>query len=125
MMERRKNRAVGILEAIGTGTMPTAPFTDDARWWWNGGLDLALGEFGALLGELHALTESGIAVTPGLILADGDSVVVEATSHARLRSGQVYDNRYLFLFHFEGDAVREVREYSDSAHVNAVFDLSG
>ena len=42
---------------------------------------------------------------------------------ARLVDGRVYANHYIFLFHFSGEAIREVREYSDSAHVNATFDL--
>lgn len=125
MTDDRTQRALAILSAIGTGVMPISPFTSDARWWWNGGLDLPVAEFAALLAELHTQTESGIAITPGLILAQGDSVMIEATSAARLINGRIYDNRYIFLFHFTGDAIREVREYSDSAHVNATFDLGG
>jgi len=82
-------------------------------------------EFAALLADLHGRTENGIAITPGLILAQDDYVMIEATSAARLTNGRIYDNRYIFLFHFAGEAIREVREYSDSAHVNAVFDLGG
>jgi ketosteroid isomerase-like protein len=125
MTEDRTQRALAILQAIGTGSVPLDPFTADARWWWNGGLDLPVAEFAALLADLHGRTENGIAITPGLILAQDDSVMIEATSAARLTNGRIYDNRYIFLFHFSGDAVREVREYSDSAHVNATFDLGG
>lgn len=125
MTDDRTQRALAILSAIGTGVVPIAPFTSDARWWWNGGLDLPVADFAALLADLHTQTESGIAITPGLILAQDDSVMVEATSAARLTNGRIYDNRYVFLFHFTGDAIREVREYSDSAHVNATFDLGG
>lgn len=125
MADDRTQRALSILTAIGTGTVPLAPFTADAHWWWNGGLDLPVADFAALLADLHTRTESGIAITPGLILAQGDSVMIEATSAAKLTNGRIYDNRYIFLFHFTGDAIREVREYSDSAHVNATFDLDG
>ena len=125
MTDDRTQRALAVLTAIGTGTVPIGPFTADARWWWNGGLDLPVADFAALLAELHTQTESGIAITPGLILAQDDSMMIEATSMARLTNGRVYDNRYVFLFHFTGDAIREVREYSDSAHVNATFDLGG
>lgn len=125
MTDDRTQRALGILAAIGTGAVPLYPFTPDAHWWWNGGLDLPVAEFAALLADLHGRTEDGIAITPGLTMADGDSVMIEATSAARLTNGRVYANRYIFLFHFTGDAIREVREYSDSAHVNATFDLAG
>lgn len=125
MTDDRTQRALAILTAIGTGAVQIGPFTADARWWWNGGLDLPVADFAALLAELHTQTESGIAISPGLILAQDDSVMIEATSMARLTNGRVYDNRYVFLFHFTDDAIREVREYSDSAHVNATFDLGG
>ncbi len=125
MADDRTQRALAILAAIGSGSVPLAPFTPEGRWWWNGGLDLPIAEFAALLAELHTQTESGIAITPGLILAQDDSVMIEATSAAQLANGRIYDNRYIFLFHFTGDAIREVREYSDSAHVNATFDLGG
>lgn len=125
MDDKRSQQATDILRAIETGVVPLEPFTPDARWWWNGGLDLPVAEFRSLLGDLHGRTETGIAITPGLIIAQGDSVMIEATSYAKLVNGRVYDNRYIFLFHFAGDAIREVREYSDSAHVNATFDLGG
>lgn len=125
MTDDHTQRALAILAAIGTGTVPLDPFTANARWWWNGGLDLPVAEFAGLLATLHTQTESGIAVSPGLIMAQGDSVMIEATSAARLANGRIYDNRYIFLFHFRGDAICEVREYSDSAHVNATFDLAG
>ena len=125
MADDRTERALAILRAIGTGSLPLGSFTNDAHWSWNGGLDLPIAEFAALLAELHIQTENGIAITPGLVLAQDDSVMNEATSAARLTNGRIYDNRYIFLFHFTGDAIREVREYSDSAHVNATFDLGG
>ena len=125
MTDSHKRHALAVLAAIGGGTIPIDLFAPDARWWWNGGLDLPVGDFAALLADLHARTADGISIAPGLILADGDALAVEATSAARLVDGRVYANRYVFLFHFSGEAIREVREYSDSAHVNATFDLGG
>lgn len=125
MADDRTQSALAILRAIGTGSVPIEPFTGDARWWWNGGLDLPIAAFAALLADLHTQTEDGIAVTPELVLSQDDSVMIEATSAARLINGRIYANRYIFLFHFDGTAIREVREYSDSAHVNATFDLGG
>ncbi len=123
MTDDRAQCALAILAAIGTGVVPLAPFTPDAHWWWNGGLDLPVADFAALIADLHAKTESGITIATGLVLAQDDHLMVEATSAARLPNGRTYDNRYIFLFRFAGDAIRGVREYSDSAHVNAVFDI--
>ncbi len=123
MTSSRETRARAILAAIATGTMPMAGFTPDARWWWNGGLDISVRAFSALLATLHARTIDGIHVTAGLILEQGDHLFVEATSHGPLKDGRLYANRYAFLFHFRGDRVALVKEYSDSAHVKAMFAL--
>lgn len=119
----RERRALAILAEIGTGALSPEHFAPGARWWWNGGLDVPLTEFGDLLARLHGETEAGIAVAPGLVIEGDEVVMVEATSHAALTNGRVYDNRYVFLFAFDGVLVRQVREYSDSAHVLATFDL--
>lgn len=121
----REATAREILAAIAHGRMPLDRFTADAHWWWNGGLDLALPEFDDLIHQLHQQMEQPIVVTPGLVIAQGDTLVIEATSEGLLLSGKRYANRYVFLFHFAGDMVREVREYSDSAHVLATFELPG
>lgn len=118
-----QKRALAILAAIGQGTIPAHHFTETARWWWNGGLDLPVADFLALLGQLHGQTVEGIHVLPGLIAENGDSLFIEATSHALLHNGTVYDNRYVFRFTFRDSLVDLVKEYSDSAHVNAVFAL--
>lgn len=120
---RREQAALDVLAAIGTGSLPLDRFSTEARWWWNGGLDLPVAEFDALLGGLHLQTESGIAVRTGLVLHGEGTVMVEATSISDLKNGKRYDNRYVFLFHFDGEAIRQVKEYSDSAHVLATFDL--
>lgn len=122
--EDHESRALAILKAIGAGTIPLDHFTPDARWWWNGGIDIPVTEFRDLVGQLHEQMADRIAITPGLINVQGDSVWIEATSKGALKNGRIYSNRYVFLIHFTGEHVREVREYSDSAHVLATFDLS-
>jgi ketosteroid isomerase-like protein len=123
MASSRENSARAILAAIATGAIPLAAFTPDARWWWNGGLDISVREFSALLATLHEQTVAGIHVTPGLILKQDDHLLVEATSHGPLKDGRIYANRYTFLFQFQGDRVALVKEYSDSAHVKDMFAL--
>lgn len=125
MDEDKQRIALDILGSIARGKLPMEHFTPEAHWWWNGGLDLEVAAFDALLGELHAQMERPIVVTPGLMLHGEGTLMVEATSDGLLKNGKVYANRYVLLLHFAGDAVREVREYSDSAHVLATFDLAG
>lgn len=123
MPSSHEETARAILAAIATGSIPLERFTADARWWWNGGIDISVAEFDALLGTLHAQMADGIHVTPGLVMEQGEHLFVEATSHSLLRNGTLYDNRYIFLFRFAGEQIALVKEYSDSAHVKAVFAL--
>lgn len=123
MPSSHEETARAILSAIATGSIPLDRFTPDARWWWNGGIDISVAEFDALLGTLHAQMADGIHVTPGLVMEQDDHLFVEATSHSPLRNGTLYDNRYVFLFRFTGEKIALVKEYSDSAHVKAVFAL--
>jgi ketosteroid isomerase-like protein len=122
-MSTRQESARAVLAGIATGAIPLEHFTPDARWWWNGGIDITASEFSALLGTLHAQTLDGIHVTPGLTMEEGEHLFVEATSRGELTNGKVYDNRYVFLFRFAGEQIALVKEYSDSAHVKAVFGL--
>ncbi|WP_221793009.1 nuclear transport factor 2 family protein [Aquisediminimonas sediminicola] len=123
MTAQQQENALTLLAKIQTGSIADAPFTEDAIWWWNGGLSFPIAAFDALLGQLHAQTLEGIAIIPGLIMTQGDSLMIEATSASGLKNGKQYNNRYIFLIHFDGDRIREVREYSDTAHVIATFDM--
>lgn len=119
----QKETALAVLKAIATGTIPLDQFTAAARWWWNGGIDISVAEFAGLLETLHAQTTNGIRVMPGLVMEDSEHLMVEATSRAALKNGRIYDNRYIFLFRFDGNRIALVKEYSDSAHVKDVFAL--
>lgn len=125
MTESQQATALTILAEIANGRVPPERFRPDAHWWWNGGLDVPVTAFNALLADLHDQMAEGIVVTTGLILSNGDSIAIEATSDGALKNGKHYANRYMFVFHFDGELVREVREYSDSAHVLATFELPG
>lgn len=119
----RQDTALEVLGQIGTGTIDPRCFVAEGHWWSNAGIALPIADFNVLLRSLHEKTHSGIAVTPGRVLEIDDTVIIEATSEASLHDGRSYANRYAFIFRFEGDVLREVREYSDTAHVFATFDL--
>lgn len=120
-----KERAVEILAQLATGTLDKALFTPDACWWGNTGQTFPLDDFLELLAVLHAATVNGIKIDTGLVIQEGDIVIVEATSHIPLTNGGLYSNRYLFLFRFEDARVREVKEYNDTAHLKECFAFLG
>lgn len=119
----RQALALKVLEQIETGAVDPAGFQPDGQWWSNAGFSMSVADFNALLGTLHEQTEQGIAVTPDRVLEVDDTVLIEATSHAMLRNGTTYANRYAFVFRFSHDGLKEVREYSDTAHVFDTFNL--
>jgi uncharacterized protein len=47
---------------------------------------------------------------------DGAWVFVEARGSGKLKNGNSYANRYMFCIRTEGDKVKEVREYMDTAY---------
>jgi ketosteroid isomerase-like protein len=117
--------ALDMLKELATGSLDKARFTPDANWWAVTGESFPLDTFLEILAVLHAKTIGGIAIDTGLVMADGDFVVIEGTSNVPLIGGGFYANRYLFLIHFRGSAIREVREYNDHAHVVEAFGLGG
>ena len=101
--------------------------TEDATWWVAGRIEGMSGtntkpQLGALLGQVKPLYRGGaLKITPTAMIAEGDKVAVEATSHADLVSGGVYANQYHFLVTLRDGLVQSVREYSDTHHMAQTF----
>lgn len=53
--------------------------------------------------------------------AEGDRVAIEAVSEGQHASGQVYRNRYHFLFRFRDGQVIQLKEYMDTEAVTEVL----
>ncbi|WP_066555998.1 nuclear transport factor 2 family protein [Croceicoccus bisphenolivorans] len=120
----KEQAASTVIAQIVEGRVDTGLFTDDGAWWSNAGVSIPIADFNQLLTSLHEQTEHGIAVTAGPIAVCGDKLFFEATSQARLKNGKAYANRYAFVALFEGDLIREMREYSDTAHVFDTFEIA-
>jgi hypothetical protein len=58
----------------------------------------------------------------GLVLADGEYVVVEVTGNGQTKRGGNYDNHYLFLYRVVGGMIVEAREFLDSAKYAALME---
>jgi ketosteroid isomerase-like protein len=59
------------------------------------------------------------------IHGDGDGVVVEHSGRNELPDGRRYDNNYCWVFQFQDDVIREVREYMDTQLVTETFGADG
>jgi ketosteroid isomerase-like protein len=51
------------------------------------------------------------------LVAQGPLVAVEATGRGRFLDGRVYENRYAYWIELDGETVRTIKEYMDSAYV--------
>ena len=72
----------------------------------------------AVLDDLFGLLRERIAgrirIVPQQLIADGDTVVVEARGANTTRDGKAYDNSYCWVIHMEDGRIKEIREYADT-----------
>ena len=64
---------------------------------------------------------NAIVAAHARIAARCDRVAVEAESYGELRNGRIYAQEYHLLMTIQGGKIRAVREYMDTAHVQAVW----
>jgi ketosteroid isomerase-like protein len=70
----------------------------------------------------HAQLEGGLSMTPTLILADGDHVMLEAKGKAAMKAtGEPYCQNYCQVLRMKDGMIMEAREYFDSGLADALF----
>ena len=60
-------------------------------------------------------------VSVDTVFASGDLVAAETRADGTMRDGSEYHNRYAWIIRIEGDLVRSVREYMDTAYARASY----
>ena len=74
-----------------------------------------------LLTPLMAALEGGLEVKPYRLVAEGDTVVVQADGRSITKTGKRYDNTYCQVFRIEGGKVKQITEYLDTELVTHAF----
>jgi ketosteroid isomerase-like protein len=74
-----------------------------------------------LLTPLMAALEGGLEVKPYRLVAEGDTVVVQADGRSITKTGNRYDNTYCQVFRIEGGKVKQITEYLDTELVTHAF----
>jgi ketosteroid isomerase-like protein len=74
-----------------------------------------------LLMPLMAALEGGLEVKPHHLVAEGDTVVVQANGRSTTKTGKPYNNTYCQVFRIAGGKVKQITEYLDTALVNQAF----
>jgi ketosteroid isomerase-like protein len=118
MSDANRETAVRLLKSVVTGRPDFDAVAPDAVWWVTGQPETPLRAF------VNGLNEK--FVFPGRlevlgVTAERDRVAVEAESFLDTKIGRPYNNRYHFLVEFRGGQVVRVKEYCNTAYVNAVF----
>ncbi|WP_433379689.1 nuclear transport factor 2 family protein [Actinoplanes sp. CA-142083] len=106
-----------------------ASFTPDATWSLRGDLPVSgtwTGPAEILDGFLAAMVDRLDPTKPLTqevrgIVADGDTVVAEWTSHATTRDGRPYENDYAVVFVIRDGRIAAVREYFDTGYARRVL----
>ena len=111
-----------VQDAIASGRIDRAAFTEDARWQLVGTLDLPID---AYIEEMRRVAETQFA-GPGRIdirriVAESDLVVVEAEVSFTLKDRREYKNTYCCVISFSGESVCQVKCYYDTAHAHRTF----
>jgi ketosteroid isomerase-like protein len=74
-----------------------------------------------LLGPLFSQLKSGIASEIENLIAEGDIVIAQTAGTAETLDGTPYNNTYCQVMRIRDGRIAEVREYLDTALVDAVF----
>lgn len=74
-----------------------------------------------LLGPLAAQLDGGLAVTPQHLVAEGDTVVMQAQGSSKTKTGKRYDNTYCIVFRIANGKVVKITEYLDTELVTEAF----
>ena len=101
--------------------------SDDFRWInigktkWSGRFDGKEAVLRDLLSPLRTRLLERSRTVAHRFVAEADCVIVEARGDNVTRAGERYDNEYCFVFRVSGGKIIEVKEYSDTALIDAVL----
>jgi ketosteroid isomerase-like protein len=74
-----------------------------------------------LFGPIREVLDGTIRMNATNVVAESNTVVVEAQGEARTKDGRSYKNTYCFVFRLANGKITESREYIDTQLVKATF----
>jgi uncharacterized protein len=99
--------------------------SENARWWVLGGTyfgeTLTKDQLRKQLKALATGIPGGLNLNISRMIAEGDTVVLEAEGRAQTASNKVYNNHYVWVLTLQAGKVVEGREYMDTLHVQETF----
>src|SRR3954453_17444363 len=113
--------------AEGNSQPLVAHLADDVRWViagrsaWSQTWEGKAAVVDSLFGLLRERIAGRIKIVPKQLIADGDTVVVEARGANTTKKGAYYDNAYCWVIRLVGDEIKELREYADTEFMSAAL----
>lgn len=74
-----------------------------------------------LLAPLAAQLDGALTITPQHLVAEGDTVVIQAQGSSKTKTGKRYDNTYCIVFRIANGKVAKITEYLDTELVTEAF----
>ena len=109
------------------GTLLIERMSEDFRWInigtnkWSGTFDGKQAVLRDLLAPLRARLVERSRTVAHRFIAEGDYVIVEARGDNVTTARKQYNNEYCFVFRLSDGKITEVKEYADTALVDAVL----
>jgi ketosteroid isomerase-like protein len=126
-LARNKTIARGFFDCLTRGDVDglMALFADSYTCWTAGSLPFSgthpRAVVPAMVAGVRGVFPKGLEFTVRTMTAEEDRVSVEAESRGAHVSGQVYHQRYHYLFVIRDGKIHEAKEYFDTMHANQVL----
>ncbi|MFB0987291.1 MAG: nuclear transport factor 2 family protein [Phycisphaerales bacterium] len=122
-----KQLAQGMLDALSRAdeAWVAEHYADDFKIWVTGSLPFSgiNDRAGALAGmpAVLDLFPDGLTFTSHSMIAEGNTVAIEATSSGKTFRGDQYAQEYHFVMRAKGGKITEWKEYMDTEHARKVL----
>lgn len=117
-MSANRQTAIRLLKSVLSGPPSLDDVAPGATWWVPGRPAVPMVPF---LENLGSIFPSGGTMKIEGVIEDGDRLAIEATSSVPFEDGRHYANVYHFLVEMRDGKVAVVKEYCDTALVQAFF----
>jgi ketosteroid isomerase-like protein len=116
-LEDRRKTAIEFIRRLATGDFTGLPIADEFSVWTPVNGNINRSEYEIAAKTVAKLAPVGLTFTIDGTTAEGDRVAVEASCHAQLRTGKIYDQHYHFLFEFRHGRLYRLRTHLDTKMV--------
>lgn len=126
-IEVNKKVIVDFFDKFNTGNISEAfnLVSETATWWIPGTLPFSgtknKAQYLQIVSSIQAGFPNGFTLTVKGMIAENDTVAVEVESYGEYTNGELYQNKYHFLFKLHLGKIVLVKEYMDTLHLKELL----